>query len=101
MGKAAGADLLGGKVTLPLIYMRDAEPKSREVVQAVLREGKYGSVKQEDLLEAISRTGALEKARARADEYAEAARAALDNLPDSDYSDSLRALPTYILDRDR
>ena len=30
LGKAAGADLLGGKVTLPLIYMRDAEPKSRE-----------------------------------------------------------------------
>ena len=41
------------------------------------------------------------QARARADEYAEEARAALDNLPDSEYSDSLRALPTYILDRDR
>jgi octaprenyl-diphosphate synthase len=101
LGKAAGADLLGGKVTLPLIYLRDAEPKSLEMVQTVLREGKYGSVKQEDLLEAITRTGALTQARARADEYAEKARAALDSLPDSEYSDSLRALPTYILDRDR
>jgi octaprenyl-diphosphate synthase len=101
LGKAAGADLLGGKVTLPLIYLRDAEPKSLEMVQTVLREGKYGSVKQEDLLEAITRTGALTQARARADEYAEEARAALDSLPDSEYSDSLRALPTYILDRDR
>jgi geranylgeranyl pyrophosphate synthase len=71
------------------------------MVQTVLREGKYGSVKQEDLLEAITRTGALTQARARADEYAEEARAALDSLPDSEYSDSLRALPTYILDRDR
>ncbi len=26
LGKAAGADLLGGKVTLPLIYLREAEP---------------------------------------------------------------------------
>ena len=101
LGKAAGADLLGGKVTLPLIYLRDAEPKSLEMVQTVLREGKYGSVKQEDLLEAITRTGALAQARARADEYAEEARAVLDNLPDSEYSESLRALPTYILDRDR
>jgi octaprenyl-diphosphate synthase len=101
LGKAAGADLLGGKVTLPLIYLRDAEPKSLEMVQTVLREGKYGSVKQEDLLEAITRTGALTQARARADEYAEEARAALDSLPDSEYSDSLRALPTYIHDRDR
>src|SRR5918994_1929847 len=69
LGKAAGADLLGGKVTLPLIYLRDAEPKSLEMVQTVLRERKYGSGKQADLLEAITRTGALEHARARADEY--------------------------------
>ena len=101
LGKAAGADLLGGKVTLPLIYLREAEPKSLEMVQTVLHEGKYSSVKQADLLEAITRTGALERARARADEYAEDARAVLDNLPDSEYCDSLRALPTYILDRDR
>ncbi len=101
LGKAAGADLLGGKVTLPLIYLREAEPKSLEMIQTVLREAKYGSAKQADLLEAITRTGALERARARADEYAEAARTALENLPDSDYCDSLRALPTYILDRDR
>ena len=48
-----------------------------------------------------SRRRVLEKARARADEYAEEARATLDGLPDSEYCDSLRALPTYILDRDR
>lgn len=101
LGKAAGADLLGGKVTLPLIYLREAEPKSLEMVKTVLREGKYGSIKQSDLLEAITRTGALERARAKADAYAEEARAALDKLPDSEYGDSLRALPTYILDRDR
>ena len=101
LGKAAGADLLGGKVTLPLILLREADPKSLETVQTVLREGKYSSVGQEDLLEAITRTGALAQARARADEYAEEARAALDNLTDSDYSDALRALPTYILNRDR
>jgi octaprenyl-diphosphate synthase len=101
LGKAAGADLLGGKVTLPLIYLRDTEPKTLEMVQTVLREGKYSSIKQTDLLEAITRTGALERARARADKYAEEARAALENLPDSEYCDSLRALPTYILDRDR
>jgi octaprenyl-diphosphate synthase len=101
LGKAAGADLLGGKVTLPLIYLRDAEPGTLEMIQTVLREGKYASVRPQDLSEAMIRAGALEKARARADEYAADARAALDILPDSDYSDSLRALPTYILDRDR
>jgi octaprenyl-diphosphate synthase len=101
LGKAAGADLLGGKVTLPLIYLRDSDPQGREMIQSVLSEGKYGSVRPEDLLDAITRTGALEQARAGADEYAEQARTALEILPDSDYCDSLRALPTYILDRDR
>jgi len=47
------------------------------------------------------RSGALEHARARANEYAEDACTALDALPDSEYCESLRALPTYILDRDR
>ncbi len=101
LGKAAGADLLGGKVTLPLIYLREAEPQTLEMVQTVLREGKYDTIAQDDLREALVRTGALEKARARADEYAEKASAALEILPDSEYSDSLKALPAYILDRDR
>jgi geranylgeranyl pyrophosphate synthase len=101
LGKAAGADLLGGKVTLPLIYLRDTDPDAREMVQTVLREGKYSSVKPQDLLDAIVRSGALEQARARANEYAENACTALDVLPDSDYCESLRALPTYILNRDR
>ena len=101
LGKAVGADLLGGKVTLPLIYLRDAEPQMLEIIQTVLREARYDGMRAEDLRQAMVRTGALEKARARADEYAEQARAALDNLPDSEYCDSLRALPSYILNRDR
>jgi octaprenyl-diphosphate synthase len=101
LGKAAGADLLGGKVTLPLIYLREAEPQTLEMIQTVLRETRYDSVRQEDLREAMARTGTLERARARADEYAEDARAALDILPDSDYCDSLQSLPSYILNRDR
>jgi octaprenyl-diphosphate synthase len=101
LGKAAGADLLGGKVTLPLIYLCDAEPNAREMVQTVLREGKYSSVNPQDLLDAIIRSGALEQAQTRANEFAESACTALEVLPDSDYSESLRALPTYILNRDR
>lgn len=101
LGKAAGADLLGGKVTLPLIYLRDADPRSQELIQAVLHEGKYTTVTQQDLREAMVRTGALDLARQRAKEYAESARSALECVPDSEYSDSLRSLPSYIIDRDR
>jgi octaprenyl-diphosphate synthase len=101
LGKAAGADLLGGKITLPLIYMREADPALLAMVHTVLSEGNYHSVTQHDLREALIRTGALDRARDRAHEFAENARAALDSLPDSEYCDSLRALPSYVLDRDR
>jgi len=101
LGKAAGADLLGGKVTLPLIYLISAEPSMLPMVQRVLHDGNYNNVSQEELREALDRSGALEQARSMADQYAENARAALDDLPDSEYADSLRALPTYVLKRDR
>ena len=101
LGKAAGADLLGGKVTLPLIYLMSADASVLPMVQRVLDDGTYDSVSQEDLREALNRSGALERARAMADQYAENARAALEDLPDSEYCDSLRALPTYVLKRDR
>lgn len=101
LGKASGADLLGGKVTLPLIYLRESDPSVLEMVQQVLHDGNYEKVSQEALFEALSRTDALERARARADEYAENARTALEVLPESEYCDSLGELPTYILNRDR
>jgi octaprenyl-diphosphate synthase len=101
LGKAAGADLLGGKVTLPLIYLRDSDPSTLKMIQQVLSERSYQTVSQQDLLDAMGRTNALERARVVADEYAENARAALECLPDSDYCDSLRSLPTYVLTRDR
>jgi len=101
LGKAAGVDLLGGKVTLPLIYLTEADDDAREMIRIVLNDESYNSVAREDLLDAVERVGALERARLRADEYAEKARAALDNLPESEYCDSLRAIPSYVLDRDR
>ena len=101
LGKAAGADLLGGKVTLPLIYLQQSDPSSVKLVQQVLNDGHYRTVSQQDLLDSLKETDALERARVVADEYAENARAALNALPDSDYCDSLRALPSYVLNRDR
>ena len=101
LGKASGADLLGGKVTLPLIYLLGSNPSLLKPVQQVLKDGNYQAVSRDDLFAALNQTDALERARAVADEYAENARAALDDLPDSDYSDSLRELPTYVLNRDR
>jgi octaprenyl-diphosphate synthase len=100
LGKAAGADLLGGKITLPVIYLLQVDPTARQLVDRVLEDRNYDSVSQGQLLEAIGRTGALDRARVRAIEYAERARTAIRGLAQSEYSEALLAIPTYVIERD-
>ena len=101
LGKGVGVDLLGGKVTLPLIYLMGSDSMARHLIDSVMTDGSYGQVPRQQLLESLERFGALDRARARADEYAEAACLAIGNLPTSEYSQALEAIPTYVLDRDR
>lgn len=101
LGKAAGADLLEGKLTLPLIYLLEQDSSFRPAVQTVMREGSYNQVDRRMLLEAVESSGALGRARERAWEYADAARRSLSALPESQYCDALRSIPTYIIERDR
>jgi geranylgeranyl pyrophosphate synthase len=42
----------------------------------------------------------MERARRRAFEFSTQARDALDRLPDSEYCDALRSIPTYIIERE-
>ena len=100
LGKAAGVDLLEGKLTLPLIYLLAADPQQRAAVLSVMRTGDYDHSPRAALIAAAEQTGALARARRRAVEYAEAARSTLDVLPDSPYRDALRSIPTYILERE-
>jgi octaprenyl-diphosphate synthase len=101
LGKAAGADLLEGKLTLPLIYLLEHDSSLRADVQTVMREGNYEQVNRKMLLEAVETSGALERARERAWEYADAARRSLSVLPESEHCDALLSIPTYIIERDR
>ncbi len=72
-----------------------------EMVQTVISDGSYHRVSRSMLIAAVERAGALERARERADEYAEAARDCLDDLPESEHCEALRAIPAYVLERDR
>lgn len=76
-GKPRGADLLDGTVTLPLILARE---RDRELAAIDLRD-LDGEADAARVCDAISATGALEAARARALEIAEAASGVLPALP--------------------
>jgi octaprenyl-diphosphate synthase len=101
LGKASGVDLLEGKLTLPLIYLMQGDEAARALVRTVVSEGTYDSVPRSKLIDAVAASGALKQARARANEYAEAARDCLSILPESEYCDSLRSIPTYVLEREK
>jgi octaprenyl-diphosphate synthase len=100
LGKPAGLDLVEGKLTLPLIYLLETEPEWRARVQTIMRDGNYRSLTREELLEAVVSTGAMERAKRRALEFADQSRKALDRLPDSEYCDALRSIPTFIIERE-
>ena len=101
LGKPAGADLLEGKVSLPLIFLLQCDSQMRSAVQTVIADSDYGRVSRASLIEAVERAGVLTLARDRAVEYAEAARAALDGLNGSPHAAALASIPDYIVGRDR
>ncbi len=91
LGKNVGDDLAEGKPTLPLIHvMEKGSEAQRELVRKAIENG--GLDELDNVMEAIRSTGALEYTRTRADESAERAYKALDNLPRNDFSKALRSI---------
>jgi octaprenyl-diphosphate synthase len=101
LGKPAGADLIEGKISLPLILLLQREPDMRLQIQTIINDGGYERVARKSLLKVLADTGTLALAQERAIEYAEAARASLNGLVPSAHSAALAAISAYITIRDR
>src|SRR6266508_317855 len=56
LGKPAGADLVEGKVSLPLFFLLQREPELRALIQQIINEAGYHSVSRESLLDALERS---------------------------------------------
>jgi octaprenyl-diphosphate synthase len=101
LGKPVLSDLKEGKVTLPLIYaMQNGEVRGRELVARVLAEKGFQSVRPEQITGLVERSGALERARRLAYEYAEKAKACVNGFGDPEYRRALLAVPDFILERE-
>jgi len=101
LGKPAGADLVEGKVSLPLIFLLQRQPDLRNDVQTVIADEGYATIPRQRILDELEQTGALALAKERAAEYAQAAVDALDGLNHSPHAQALASIPAYIVDRDR
>ena len=99
LGKAAGSDLLEGKLTLPLIYLLRKNPGLRPSLQEIMLEGRYGAVSRAALQDMLTDHGILDEIRGRAAEYVTAARKSLDVLPSSEYRSCLDDVLSFVTER--
>ena len=101
LGKPVLSDLKEGKVTLPLIYaMENGHREARELVARVLAEKEFNSVRPETVVSLVQDSGALDRARCLAQDYAQRAKACLNGHRDSEYARALATLPDFILERE-
>jgi len=101
LGKAAGADLLEGKLTLPLILLVKKEPSVKKDLEQIMQDGDYENVSREVLLEKLETANTIEETRRRAYSYAEKARKNLDVLAKTEYRLALEDIPAYMIERNK
>ncbi|MEO6920121.1 MAG: octaprenyl diphosphate synthase [Collimonas sp.] len=98
IGKNVGDDLREGKPTLPLIYlMSHGTPEQRQLVRSCIENGDEQHFNE--ILAAITSSGALDYTRHEAEKAAQRAATAISGLPNSQFKDSLLQLSAFAVDR--
>jgi octaprenyl-diphosphate synthase len=102
LGKAIGADLREGKRTLPLIAMLERVPTPEaERVRGVLRRRVLEAAEIEDIRRLVLEHDGVDYARARAQSFAQAAKADLEAFAPSEERETLSLVADFVVDRDR
>jgi octaprenyl-diphosphate synthase len=99
LGKAAGADLLEGKLTLPLILLVQKNPDVKKDLEQIMYDGDYARVSREELLNDLKVLKTLDETRERAYTYATLAKRNLEVLSNSEYRNALDDIPSYMIER--
>lgn len=98
IGKNVGDDLREGKPTLPLIYvMENGTQQQRDLVRSCIENGDEQHF--DEILGAITGSGALDYTRAQAEAAAQRAARALDNLPAGSYKTAMLELAAFAVER--
>ena len=102
LGKPVASDLREGKATLAVIHaLENGTDAERAAIQTVLTDQKFDAVTHAEILAILTRHGSVDYAMNTAFQYAEAARTALGDLPDSDFKRALLWVPDFVVARDK
>ena len=103
LGKPIGGDLREGKVTLPIILLRDrGGDEAKALIERVVASREVSVEEWRAIRELLTRHGAIEAAFARAVEHIERAKKMLSEaFPSSVERNALLALADYVIHRDR
>jgi len=100
LGKPACGDIVEGKITLPILYLKRAmSPADVRRIDSF----KYADMTDADrgwVREQLGATGAREKTELLARDYAAKARTALETLPHSTHTETMLGIADFILLRD-
>jgi octaprenyl-diphosphate synthase len=102
LGKPVGGDLREGKVTLPIIYLRErGGEEAGRLIRSVVSERAVSKEQWRQIIALLREHRTPDLAYAKATEYAGRAKASLEIFPPSRERDALTALADYVLSRDR
>ncbi|HZD50744.1 MAG TPA: polyprenyl synthetase family protein [Silvibacterium sp.] len=102
LGKPVASDLREGKATLAVIHaLVNGNSSERTAIQTVLTDQNFESVTHAEILAILNRHNSVDYAMNVAFRHAEAARAALVDLPDSDFKRALLWVPDFVVARDK
>jgi octaprenyl-diphosphate synthase len=102
LGKPVGGDLREGKLTLPVIHMRDrGGPRAAALLRKVVEAREVSLEEWREIRALLTQNRSIEYAQRVASDYVERAKKTLYSFPSSDARDALMFLPDYVVSRDR
>lgn len=101
-GKKPGTDLNEGKMTLPLILLReDANNDEKVKLRNIIVTENTSEEDLQYIIMLMKKYNIKKKAEKYVDDYVRRAKELLDIFPDSDYKKALKFLAEYVIKRDR
>jgi octaprenyl-diphosphate synthase len=101
-GKPTGLDLREHKLTLPLLAaLPQMDASERELVSSLMAEPEPSAERIADVVHVVAQRGGIERAQARAQQFALKAEDELAALPDGPAREALRDCVAYVVQRRR